>query len=165
MEDHSGRKPTFLFAMKVEDRIREIVERVANSEGMELVDVEYKGHGHASVVRIFLDKPGGVTHADCQLISRQVGAIIDVEDLIPTRYVLEVSSPGLDRKLLKESDYQRFSGKMVNLLLKVPRHGQKRYQGKLLGLEGSQVLLEMQGGETIHIKLSEVERTNLVVEF
>ena len=151
--------------MIVEYRIREIVERVANSEGMELVDVECKGHGHAIVVRIFLDKPGGVTHADCQLISRQVGVIIDVEDLIPTRYVLEVSSPGLDRKLVKESDYLRFTGRKVSLLLRAQRHGKKLYQGKLLGLAGSQVQLEMPDGETIHVELHEVERTNLVVEF
>ena len=83
------------------DRIREIVDRVAAAESLELVDVEIVGRGRNAVLRIFLDKPGGIAIRDCEQVSRQVGAILDVEDLLPGRYTLEVSSPGLDRRLVK----------------------------------------------------------------
>ena len=109
------------------ERIREITEMVANSEGLELVEVEFLGQGPRAVLRIFLDKPGGITVEDCQSVSHQVGTILDVEDFIRWSYTLEVSSPGLDRKLLKPSDYQHFAGKLVKLVLRGPRQGRLFY--------------------------------------
>src|SRR5258708_3517326 len=95
----------------VASKIEEIAQRVADSEGMELVEVEVKGGGGSRFVRISIDKPGGVTHADCELMSQQVGTILDVENVMPGgRYTLEVSSPGLERKLVKPQDYTRFQG-------------------------------------------------------
>ena len=116
------------------DRIREITDRVAAAEGLELVDVEIVGRGRSAVLRIFLDKPGGIAIRDCEQVSRQVGAILDVEDLLPGRYTLEVSSPGLDRRLVKPADYERFAGKQVKLVLKAPQEGRRRFRGLLRGI-------------------------------
>src|SRR5260370_13998120 len=88
-------------------KIEEIAQQVAQSEGLELVEVEVKGGGNSRFVRIAIDKPEGVTHGDCELVSQQVGTILDVEDLVPGHYTLEVSSPGLERKLLKPPHYER----------------------------------------------------------
>src|SRR5213078_5125287 len=91
------------------DRVREIAERVAASAGVEIVEVELRGGGKSRMLRIFIDKPGGVTHEDCANLSREVSTILDVEDAVPGgSYTLEVSSPGLDRKLVKPGDFERF---------------------------------------------------------
>ncbi|MBI2817230.1 MAG: ribosome maturation factor RimP [Acidobacteria bacterium] len=147
------------------ERVRDIAERVATSEGLELVDVEFLGRGPAAVLRIYIDKPQGITIADCENVSRQMSAILDVEDFISRSYTLEVSSPGLDRKLLKPTDYQRFAGKLVKIVLKVPRQGLRRYRGWLLGLEGDMVRLDTDNGEVVQINLGDIEKANLVVEF
>ncbi|MCX6629987.1 MAG: ribosome maturation factor RimP, partial [Candidatus Solibacter sp.] len=91
-------------------KIEEVAQQVTQSEGLELVEVEVKGGGNAQFVRIAIDKPEGVTHADCGLVSEKVGAILDAEDMVPGHYTLEVSSPGVERKLYKPKDYQRFQG-------------------------------------------------------
>src|SRR5512146_1610586 len=112
------------------DKIREVTERVAASHGLEVVEVEVRGGGKARMLRIFIDKPEGVTHQDCELVSREVGTILDVEDLVPGgSYTLEVSSPGLDRKLLKPSDYQRFTGSLVKLTTREPIDGNRHFEG------------------------------------
>src|SRR5512140_625102 len=98
------------------DHIREIVERVAASQGLEVVEVELRGGGKARMLRIFIDKPSGVTHEDCANVSREVSTILDVEDAVGNGpYVLEVSSPGLDRKLFRPTDFERFQGSRVKL--------------------------------------------------
>src|ERR1700727_2220206 len=110
------------------DRIREIAERVAGSSGLEVVDVEVRGSGKARMVRVFLDKAGaasgdplaGVTHGDCASFSREFGTILDVEDAVPGSYTLEVSSPGLDRKLSKAKDFERFIGSRLKLMTRQP---------------------------------------------
>src|SRR5215470_6583114 len=105
------------------DRVREIAERIASSSGLEVVEVEFLGGGKARMLRIFLDKPAagtdplaGVTHEDCANFSREFGTILDVEDAIGGSYTLEVSSPGLDRKLIKAADFARFAGSRVKLM-------------------------------------------------
>ena len=147
------------------DRLREIAERVAASEGLELVEVEFRPQGPQSVLRIFLDREGGVSLRDCETVSEQMSAILDVEDLIAHRYTLEVSSPGLDRKLLKPADYQRFAGRQVKLALKVPREGNRHFQGRLLGMEDETVRLETGEGQVASFAYNEIEKANLVVEF
>src|SRR6266545_4026528 len=101
-------------------KIEEIAQRVAQSEGIEVVEVELKGGGRNQFLRISIDKPEGVSHADCEFISQQVGTILDVEDIVPGHYTLEVSSPGLERRLLKPSDYERFHGKKAKVTLREP---------------------------------------------
>jgi ribosome maturation factor RimP len=96
-------------------KVEEIARRVADSEGLEVVEVQVLGGGSQRLVRIFIDKPAGVSHADCELVSQQVGAILDVEDVIPGHYTLEVSSPGVERKLAKPKDFERFLGKKAKV--------------------------------------------------
>ena len=100
------------------EKVREIAERVATSLGLEIVEIDLRGGGKARMLRIVIDKPSGVTHEDCANLSREVGTILDVEDGVPGgSYTLEVSSPGLDRKLLKAADYERFAGSRVKIRL------------------------------------------------
>jgi len=151
------------------DRIRAIVEQVAASEGMEVVDVELRGAGQSRALRIFIDRPAAkITHADCELISRQVSAILDVEDLVPGKssYVLEVSSPGMDRKLVKPEHFLRFAGRKVKVTTRQPIEGQRRnFSGTLEGIEEGRVKLHLEGGHTVEIELEEIERANLVPEW
>ncbi|MBI4462018.1 MAG: ribosome maturation factor RimP [Acidobacteria bacterium] len=149
------------------ERIREIAERVAGSEGLELVTVEWHGSGRHRVLRIFIDRPeGGVSHRDCEVVSQQVGTILDVEDLIPYHYVLEVASPGLDRKLYRPADYERFSGRRVKVRLKhrSATLGRKNLEGRLVGYAEGLVRLEVDGQE-VTIPYAEIAQTNLVFEW
>src|SRR6516162_7507567 len=116
----------------IASKIEEIANRVAESEGLEVVEVEVKGGGTSRLVRISIDKPEGVTHADCELVSQQVGTILDVEDVVPGgRYTLEVSSPGVERKLLKLGDFQRFQGKKACITLRAGIEGERYWEGTL----------------------------------
>ena len=151
--------------MELIGRIHEIADRVAVSEGLELVDVEFVGRGRNAVLRIFLDKPGGITLGDCARVSGQVGAILDVEDVIPGQYTLEVSSPGLDRRLVKPADYERFAGKRIKMVLKTPLAGRRRFHGMLRGIRDGRVQLEEESGETIGIEHGDIEKANLVIEW
>ena len=146
-------------------RIREIAERVAASEGLEVVEVELRGKGRGSLLRVFIDKPGGVTHGDCELVSRQLSAILDVEDPIEGSYVLEVSSPGVERRLHKPADYGRFAGHKVRLILKQPPEGRRQVAGRLEGLENGLVRVTVEDGKTLAVAHENVERANLVFEW
>src|SRR4029077_8653381 len=130
-----------------------LIQEVVESQGYELVDVEFKGAGNNSLLRIFIDKPTGISHRDCELVSEQAGTVLDVEDLIPFAYTLEVSSPGLERKLVKESDYTRFSGKLARIQTKIPLRNQKDFRGRLRGFQGGSVLLELRDGGPLEIPL------------
>ena len=160
------------------DRIQEIVDRVAVSSGLEVVDVELWGGGKARMVRIFIDKPGGVTHDDCSNFSREIGTIFDVEDAVPGgSYTLEVSSPGLDRKLTKPTEFERFSGSLVKLMTRIPINGNRHFEGRLEWLGEGRIGLELAGrkkskkqeaveaGAKVEIELANVEKANLVPEF
>lgn len=160
------------------DKIREIAERVAQSSGLELVDLELHGGGKSRMLRVYIDKPGGVTHEDCANFSREVGTIFDVEDVVPgSSYLLEVSSPGLDRKLLKPEDYQRFVGSLVKLTTREPVNGTQHFEGRLQALHEGRITLELAGrkkskkheaveaGAQLEIALANVEKANLVPEF
>jgi ribosome maturation factor RimP len=148
------------------DKIRAIAERVGASEGIEIVDVQLLGGGRARVLRIFIDKPEGVTHGDCESISHQVGTILDVEDTIPgERYTLEVSSPGLDRPLMKPKDYERFVGQKVRIQLREAIEQRKKFDGRLAAFDGQKVTLEMDKGKTMEVRLSDIEKANLKYEW
>ena len=169
----SGRKPTFLLAApflkhmrhEVVSKIEEIARRVAASGGIEVVEVEFKGSGGNQLVRISIDKSEGVTHADCELVSQQVGTILDVEDVVPGHYTLEVSSPGVERKLLKPNDYIRFQGKKAKIVLREPVENQRHLQGTLAGLENGTVALDLGAGRVLRFPLNQVERANLKFEW
>jgi len=146
------------------EKIRMLVERVAASEGMTLVDVEIKGGGLNQLLRIYIDKTGGVSHADCQLVSEQISAILDVEDAISGHFMLEVSSPGLDRKLVKPSDYEHFVGRRARLILRDPVGGQRVLEGRLAGLEAGRVRLDSGEGQRMELELSNISKARLIVE-
>jgi ribosome maturation factor RimP len=150
----------------VASKIEEIAQRVAESEGMELVEVEVKGGGSQRLVRISIDKPDGVTHADCELVSQQVGTILDVEDVVPGgRYTLEVSSPGVERKLLRPRDYERFQGKKAKVTLREPLDGRRHWDGTLAGFHEGLVSLEVGPGKTVQFPFAQVEKANLKFEW
>ncbi len=132
---------------------------------MEVVDVEFRGKGPRSLLRIFIDKPSGVTHRDCEVVSTQVGAILDVEDLISGSYTLEVSSPGVERRLHRPADYTRFAGKKVKLMLKEPVEGQRSYTGILDGLDGGTVTFTSDRGKQVEVAYDNIERAHLVFEW
>lgn len=146
-------------------KIEAIAERVVKSEGMTLIAVEVKGGRQNALLRVYIDKPGGVTHADCQMVSEQMSAMLDVEDLFPGSYLLEVSSPGLTRKLVKPAEFAHFAGRRARLVLRDPMNGQKVYEGKLAGLDGSQVRLELGQGRMAEFEIANISKAQLLAEF
>ncbi len=147
-------------------KVRAVAERVGAGEGLEIVDVELLGGGRNRVLRIFIDKPGGVSHGDCELVSRDVGTILDVEDVVPGgRYTLEVSSPGLERKLTKPADFERFLGQKARIVLKSPVENQRRWEGVLAGFADGVITLEPSSGKVLRIGLDQVEKANLKFEW
>jgi len=173
------------------DKVRQIAERVAGSSGLEVVEVEVCGAGKHRMLRVFIDRlgndrpgalpaadrPVGVTHEDCSKFSREFGTIVDVEDAVPGgSYVLEVSSPGLDRKLTKAADFERFRGQRVKLTTREPVNNNRYFEGKLESFENGKLLLDLSAarkkkmrpkeGESrkVEIELGNIEKANLVPE-
>jgi len=138
---------------------------VATSEGLHLVDVELKGGNANQLLRVFIDKPGGVSHADCALVSEQLSAMLDVEDLFPGRYTLEVSSPGLDRKLTRPSDYTYFVGRRARVVLKETAGEQNKVlEGRLAGFENGRVRMDLGEHGLQEVDLDNIRKAQLVVE-
>ncbi len=152
------------------EKIREIADRVAAGNGLEVVEVEFRGGGKARMLRITIDKPNGVTHEDCANVSREVGTILDVEDAVPgSSYTLEVSSPGLDRKLKDARDYERFVGSLVKVLVNEPVDGQKHFEGRLERIQDGHITVEIPAKKKleprkVEIELANVQKANLVPE-
>jgi ribosome maturation factor RimP len=153
------------------EQIRQVAERVARSLGLEVFDVEWK-IGKQRLLRVYIDRlPGpanpeglGVTHNDCERVSEQLSVILDVEDLVPgPSYVLEISSPGLDRKLIKPADYERFVGRMAKVWLNEPVENQNYLEGRLAGYVDGTVKLTLRDRE-IAVPYVGIKRANLVVE-
>ncbi|WP_298435322.1 ribosome maturation factor RimP [Geobacter sp.] len=153
----------------VATRVAGIVEGIVAPLGMELVDVEYKREGRQMVLRLFLDKEGGITLDDCSEVSRELSEILDVEDFIGDRYTLEVSSPGLNRPLRKESDYDRFRGRLVKirtfeLLADEAGNRRKTFLGDLEGLHDGVVVIRLREGQMARIPLEKIAKANLEFE-
>jgi ribosome maturation factor RimP len=147
-------------------KVVEITDRVGRPEHIETVEAELVGGGNNRLLRIYIDKPGGVTHADCEFISQNVGTILDVEDVIPGgSYTLEVSSPGVERKLTKPADYERFQGQKIKVSLREPVDNQKRWEGTLTGFADGVVTLEPAPGKTVRFPLGQVQKANLKFEW
>jgi ribosome maturation factor RimP len=165
-------------------KLREIAERVASSSGLEIVEIDFLGTGKHRMLRVFIDRPGavpsanhpdGVTHEDCTAFSREFGTIIDVEDAMPAgSYVLEVSSPGLDRKLSTAKDFERFRGHRMKLTTREPVNDNRHFEGRLETFENGKLLLDLSaarrkmrpkdGAASVEIELANVEKANLVPE-
>jgi ribosome maturation factor RimP len=140
---------------------RKLVESGVEALGFELVDAQFAGSGRQAVLRVYIDLPGGVTVEDCAEVSEQLSAILDVEDPIPQRYTLEVSSPGLDRPLVRRRDFERFTGEMVRVRLREPVAGQRNFKGRLIGVRGDCVTLSVDE-RTVDVRLDDIERARLV---
>src|SRR5579859_976298 len=142
------------------ETLLKLLEPAIEALGYELVELEFPPH----LLRIYIDREGGVTVDDCEKVSRQVSAVLDVEDPIAGAYTLEVSSPGRDRPLRKEADYTRFAGGRVKLELALPKDGRRRYTGILKGCEAGEVLIEVDGA--LHkLPLADIGKARLVPEF
>lgn len=148
-----------------EERVKAIAERVSIDQGLELVHAEVAGPENKPIVRIFIDKPEGVTHQDCSAVSLHLGTILDVEDFIHSSYTLEVSSPGLDRGLYKRADYERFAGSLVKMKTKRPIANQRNFRGRLVGLDGDEVLFDDNTNGRVRIALDAIVKANLEVDF
>src|ERR1700693_1281444 len=167
------------------DRVREVAERLAASRGLEVVEGELRGSGNARMLRVFLDKPGaasgdplaGVTHGDCANFSREFGTIVDVEDAVPGSYTLEVSSPGLDRKLTKAREFERFVGSRVKITTRNPVNNNRYFEGRLESFREGRLTLDLsvsskkskkkmrtavtEQAQKIEIEFANVEKANL----
>jgi ribosome maturation factor RimP len=170
-----GARPLFLFRVKMamseenqrhslETRIAELAEQLATSIQMEVILVEIKGDGNSSVVRVYIDKPEGVSLEDCERFSKRFSVSLDVENLIPFSYTLEISSPGLNRPLVKESDFRRFCGKEVKVRIRQPLEGQRNFKGKIVGVTEGRLEIEVIPGKQIGIALIDIEKANLIAD-
>ena len=144
----------------IEEKTTKLAEPVVESHGMELVDVEFRREPTGWVLRLFVDKEGGVNLDDCSLVSREVGKVIEVEELIERHYNLEVSSPGLTRRIKKLTDFDRFKGKFIKIKCYEAVHGGKKIVGKLLGVDGDDVVLERDAKE-LKIAYKNIAKANL----
>ena len=170
-----GVGPLFLFRVQMavsnmnqrqslEIRITELAEQVADSMEMEAVLVEIKGDGNRSVVRAFIDQPTGISLDDCARFSRRLSVSLDVENWIPSRYTLEVSSPGINRPLAKESDFERFCGQKAKVRTRLPFEGQRNFKGKIVGVTEGRLALEVAPGKQIGIALEDIEKARLIAD-
>ncbi|MEJ2108836.1 MAG: ribosome maturation factor RimP [Acidobacteriota bacterium] len=144
------------------NRITDVAEQVAASMGMEVVLVEIKGSGNRSTLRTFIDRPEGISLDDCERFSKRFSVLLDVEDWIPFSYTLEVSSPGINRPLVKESDFKRFCGKNVKVRTQVPVEGQKNFKGTIAKVTDGRIEIEITPGKTVEIALMDIEKANLI---
>ena len=169
-----GSRPLFLWAREfpgvlmtdnsIAQKVQDLAERVAIDHGLELVHAEVAGPENKPIVRVFIDKPGGVTHDDCSQVSLHLGTILDVEDFIHASYTLEVSSPGLERGLYKRADYERFAGSDAKMKTRLPINGQRNFRGRILGLEGDEVVFEDRTNGKVKVPLDIIKQANLEVD-
>ena len=148
----------------IAERVQELAERVAIDHGLELVHAEVAGPENKPIVRVFIDKPHGVTHDDCSDVSLHLGTILDVEDFIHASYTLEVSSPGLERGLYKRADYERFAGSDAKLKTRQPIEGQRNFRGRILGVDENAVLFEDRTNGRVRIPFDIITKANLEVD-
>jgi ribosome maturation factor RimP len=143
--------------------IETLVQKLVDQESAELVDLRYAKEGSKWILRVYLDKPGGVTLDDCAYFSDRIGSLLDSESAVDKSYILEVSSPGLDRVVKTEKDFKRFAGRQVKLRLKVPDNGQRNFHVKLTGFESGNVIVD-DGGQRREFPLALIDETRLEVE-
>lgn len=155
------------WAQNTADRVRELAEPLVLAEGMELVDVEYLREGSRWVLRLFIDKEGGVGLDDCQTISRQLEKVLDVEDFIETAYSLEVSSPGLARPLRRRADFERYAERNVEVRTFAPigEPPRRNFKGRLLGIDAEDTISVEIDGVIFRIPHAQVAKANLAVDF
>ena len=154
------------------ERVQEIASRVAAAYGLEIFDITMRRESGGEVLRVVVDRPGpaatpedSVSIGDCEKVSHELSTILDVEDVIPGAYTLEVSSPGLDRPLRNAEDYRRFAGRTAKIVTREPVNRQTAFAGRIRGIEGDEVLFENEGGKEVRLPLNLISRARLDVEF
>ena len=159
-------------AADVVEHVRMVASRAAETHGLEIFDVQYRREASGMVLRVQIDRPGSAATAedsvsveDCVRVSRDLSALLDVEDVLPTAYTLEVSSPGLDRPLRQADDYRRFAGRLAKIVVRDKVDGQAFFKGRLGGLEGNEVLIDSDDGRRHRVTIGVISRANLEVEF
>jgi len=148
----------------IKEKLLEVVEGVVTQKKYELVSLEWRRENRGWVLRLYIDKPGGVTVEDCVKVSETVSKMLDEVNLIHHPYLLEVSSPGIERPLTKEEHFERFKGERVEISLKTPVKGRKNFKGLLLGIKEGKVLVELDTGEWVEMDLSNIKKANLKPE-
>jgi len=154
----------FLMMRSIDEKIQEITARVAKENNLELVHAETVGTIQNLTVRVFIDKPGGVTHEDCSTMSRKLGEIFDAENFIPLSYLLEVSSPGLERQLYSLQDFEKFAGKLAKVKTKAAINGQKNFRGRIAGIENEEIIFDDKTNGTVRFPYNEVAKANLEID-
>lgn len=149
----------------LQNRLVELLEPLVENLGYELVLLEYNAHRGSALLRLFIDAVGGVTLGDCEKVSREVEGLLDVQDPIPQNYRLEVSSPGLDRPLVKSVHFERFAGSVVKVQMAAPHAGRRKFQGVLRGLKEGRAVVETADAGTVELALGEIERARLVPDY
>jgi ribosome maturation factor RimP len=150
--------------LRVSEKVREIAERVATENSLELVHVDVAGSERQPIVRIFIDKSGGVTVDDCSTLSHHIGTILDVEDFIPSAYTLEVSSPGLERELYSLKDYEKFAGNLAKLKTRQLVVNQRNFRGRIVGIENDDVIFDDKTNGQVKIPFSLISKANLEID-
>ena len=148
----------------IEERIREVAARVAQEKNLELVHAQIVGASKSLTVRVFIDKPGGVTHEDCSSFSREFETVLDAEDFIPAAYLLEVSSPGLERELYSLKDFEKFVGNLAKVKTSQTIDGQKNFRGRIAGIESDEIVFEDKTRGTVRFPYSAVAKANLEID-
>jgi ribosome maturation factor RimP len=148
----------------VDERIREIAARAAEENNLELVHTQIVGASKSLTVRVFIDKPGGVTLDDCSTLSRKLDAVLDTEDFIPGNYLLEVSSPGLERELYSLNDFAKFSGSLAKVKTNTSIDGQKNFRGRIGSIENDEIVFEDKTKGTVRFPYSAVTKANLEID-
>lgn len=146
------------------EKIQEIAGRIAADKNLELVHADVLGAERSPTVRIFIDKEGGVTHEDCSLVSREVGAILDAEDFISSAYILEVSSPGLERQLYSLKDFEKFAGNLAKVKTYKPVDGQRNFRGRIKSVEGEEIVFDDKTSGEVRFPYDVVAKANLEID-
>lgn len=146
--------------------VTQLSERAAAGTPIEIADVQIRGAGKSRLVRVYIDKPGGVTHGDCEFVSQKLSQLLDDEDVIPgDSYTLEVSSPGVERRLSRPRDFERAVGQMIKLTMHAPLEGRTSLEGKLEQIADGSLGLEIAPGNLVHVPLNQVRKANLKFEW
>ena len=148
----------------INDRIREIAARAAEENDLEFVHAQISGTSKNLVITVFIDKPDGVTHEDCSKVSRRLDAILDEEDFIPSAYLLEVSSPGLERELYNKNDFEKFAGSLARIKISSAINGQKNFRGRIIAVESDEIIFDDKTNGTVRIPYSSVVKANLEID-
>jgi ribosome maturation factor RimP len=149
---------------EIVERVRALAEPILTDRGLELVAVEFQRETRGWILRLYMDRPGGVTLDDCQRVSEELGDHLDVADVIAYAYHLEVSSPGLDRPLTRDADFIGFAGKVARIVTREPIEGQRNFRGRLGGLVDQAVLLTLADGRQVRIPRGLITKARLEIE-